>query len=324
MPSNHRTLNGMDYTQPLQQGGRIPRRPYGTQGDELSIVGFGSILLVMHEQTHANRLVAEAVEAGINYFDVAPSYGDVFGVRGDAEVKLGPALKPYRTESFLACKTGCRDRASAELEFATSLERLQTDYFDLYQLHAITDVKRDVDGAFMKGGVMEMIEEKRRSGQIRHVGFSAHSTEAALAAMDRYPFDSVLFPVNFASWKGGGFGRRIMERAREIGASRLAIKALAYDRVPSGQKEEDFIRCWYHPISPDERTLASMALRWTLSRPVTAAVCPGDERLFRLAVTILREDVGEDGNVSVTPDEEQFLQQLVHQIEPVFPLDGRS
>src|SRR5687768_4543154 len=76
---------------------RIPRREYGKTGVKLSILGFGGIMLMNEEQAHANRIVAEAVERGINYFDIAPSYGN-------AEVKLGPALEAYRKDVFLACK----------------------------------------------------------------------------------------------------------------------------------------------------------------------------------------------------------------------------
>lgn len=111
---------------------------------KLSIIGFGGIVVKDAEQQHANRVVAEAFEKGVNYFDVSPTYGD-------AELKLGPALEPYRKKVFLACKTGQRRREGASEELNESLKRLRTDYFDLYQLHSITDVKNDVDAVFAKG-----------------------------------------------------------------------------------------------------------------------------------------------------------------------------
>ena len=151
----------------------IPRREYGKTGVKLSIVGFGGIVIAGAEQEHANRVVAEAVERGVNYFDVAPTYGD-------AEVVLGPALEPYRKNVFLACKTTQREREGAEAELKQSLERLRTDHFDLYQLHGIMSVEKDVDIAFGKGGAMEVFIEAKKSGQVRHIGFSAHSVEAAI------------------------------------------------------------------------------------------------------------------------------------------------
>ena len=77
----------------------IPRRKLGKTGEELSIVGFAGIVVMNNSQSFANNIVAEAVDRGINYFDVAPSYGD-------AQARLGPALEPYRKKVFLACKEG--------------------------------------------------------------------------------------------------------------------------------------------------------------------------------------------------------------------------
>ena len=88
-------------------------REYGNTGIELSVIGFGGIVLTDTEPEHAVRIVAEAVGRGVNYFDVAPSYGD-------AQDRLGPALKPYRNDVFLACKTGQRDREGAEAELQDS------------------------------------------------------------------------------------------------------------------------------------------------------------------------------------------------------------
>ena len=78
------------------ESGPIPKRPYGKTGDYLSIIGFGGIVVMNAEQSHANRVVKESYERGINYYDVAPSYGN-------AEDKLGPALEPFRKDCFLAC-----------------------------------------------------------------------------------------------------------------------------------------------------------------------------------------------------------------------------
>jgi aryl-alcohol dehydrogenase-like predicted oxidoreductase len=199
---------------------KLPQRAYGDTGERLSIIGFGGIVVSGVEQEHANRLVAEAIEKGVNYFDVAPSYGD-------AEIKLGPALEPYRKDVFLACKTLHRTKEAAAEELKESLRRLRTDYLDLYQLHAISDVVKDVDVAFGKGGVMDLLVEAKKEGQIRCLGFSAHSEEAALAAMERYDFDSILFPINFATFYAGDFGPRVLEAAKAKGVARLALKAMA-------------------------------------------------------------------------------------------------
>lgn len=287
---------------------QMPKRPFGNNSDQLSVIGFGGIVVKDADPADAARIVGESYEKGINYYDVAPGYGD-------AEEKLGPALAPYRKHCFLACKTGKRDRAAAEVELARSLKRLQTDYFDLYQLHAITEVDKDVDAAFAPGGVMELLIEAKKDGRVRYLGFSAHSIEAARAALDRYPFDSVLFPVNFASALADGFGPQILKLAEEKGAARLALKALAKQNWPKDAKDTPFRaewkKCWYEPLI--EPAQASLALRYTLNQPVTAAIPPGDARLFRLAADLAMKNLA-----PLSESEQKELFALTGGLNPLF------
>ena len=258
----------------------LARRPYGKTDITLSIIGCGGIVLMGSEQEHCNRVIAESVERGVNYFDVAPSYGN-----GEAESKLGPALEPYRKNCFLACKTGERNAIQARAELAQSLKRLRTDYFDLYQLHGIIDVEKDVDAVFAKGGAMEVFIEAKKAGQIRHLGFSAHTEEAALAAMERFDFDSILFPINFVTAMKGKFGPKVIAKAKEKGVAQLALKALAQQVWPENDPQrQTYSKCWYQPI--DEPELAKLALFYTLSQPITSALPPGDEKLYRLALDL--------------------------------------
>ncbi len=258
--------------------GTLARRPYGRARLPLSIVGFGGIVVMNATPEHAAQTVARAVERGVNYFDVAPSYGN-------AEERLGPALAPYRKNCFLACKTGKRDAAGARAELEASLAALKTDYFDLYQLHALTDLAKDVDAVFAQGGAMETLAAARQSGQVRHLGFSAHSVPAALSALDRFDFDSILFPINFATYHQGQFGPTVVARAREKGVSILALKALARQQWPEDAPERpQYSKCWYQPLTDPHQ--CDLALRFTLSQPVTAAVPPGEEELFWRAVEI--------------------------------------
>lgn len=254
----------------------MDRRPLGNTGHDLSLIGFGGIIVSRIEQAEANRLVAEAVARGVNYFDVAPTYGN-------AEERLGPALKPFRESVFLACKTTRRDAAGATAELEESLRRLQTDHFDLYQLHGIGKME-EVEEILGAGGALEAFVAARERGQIRYLGFSTHSMEAGLALLDAFPFTSVLFPVNFVTWQQGRFGPQVMARAQEKGVARLALKAMARAPWPPSMEpaQRPYPKCWYEPLSdPDE---AALALRWTLSQPVTAAIPPGDARLFQIAL----------------------------------------
>ena len=194
--------------------------------------------------TEAANRVAEAIDYGVNYFDVAPSYGD-------AEIKLGPALESYRSKVFLACKTTERSKGESQKELDQSLKRLRTNYFDLYQLHSVTTLE-EVDIIFGKNGAMETFLKAKKEGKIKHIGFSAHSVEAAMALMDRFDFDTILFPTNYATWYAGNFGPQVLAKAQEKEMGILALKAMARRPWPEGA-ERKYPKAWYEPLDePDE------------------------------------------------------------------------
>jgi aryl-alcohol dehydrogenase-like predicted oxidoreductase len=250
----------------------MEKRALGKTGERLSVVGFGGIIVMNESAEQAARWVAEAVEGGVNYFDVAPSYGN-------AEQMLGPALEPYRKRVFLACKTGKRSRKESREELEQSLRHLRTDHLDLYQLHGLSSLE-EVDTVTSTDGALETFERARREGLVRYLGFSAHSEEAALEIMERFEFDSVLFPLNWATWHKKGFGKRLLAKAEAQGIGRLALKSLAKRRWREGE-ERSWPKCWYAPVDSYEE--ASLALRFTLGLPVTAAVSPSHMELFRWA-----------------------------------------
>jgi aryl-alcohol dehydrogenase-like predicted oxidoreductase len=257
--------------------GAIARRTLGKTGEKLSILGFGGIVVMNEEPGAAANIVAEAVDRGINYFDVAPSYGN-------AQERLGLALAPYRHKSFLACKTDGRMKEDSRADLEQSLKLLKTDHLDLYQFHALTKMA-DLDKVLGPGGAIETMEAAKQEGKIRFIGFSVHSVETALAAMDRYNFDTILFPVNWVLFSQANFGPQILKRAQEKRMGILALKGMAKTVWPADQhKNHPQPKCWYQPAGfPDE---ASLGLRWTLGHPITAAIPPGDERYFRLAMDV--------------------------------------
>jgi aryl-alcohol dehydrogenase-like predicted oxidoreductase len=284
----------------------IPKRPY--QDDiELSIIGFGGIVVVGMEQQEANRIVAESVGQGVNYYDVAPSYGD-----GEAEEKLGKALQPYRKGIFLACKTGKRDAKGAEQELDQSLARIGVEHFDLYQFHGVTEVE-DVERILGPGGALETFERARKAGKIRYVGFSAHSVEAAMALLDDYRFDSVLFPTNFVCFGQGNFGPQVIQKAKEKGAARLALKAMAHTTRKEGE-ERKYEKCWYRPVLDED--LAEKALRFTLSEDITAAIPPGEVFFYKKALEIAAR------LEPLTRNERNELLAQTAGVEPIFRYRG--
>ena len=283
----------------------IARRTLGKTGEQLSIIGFGGIVVMNEETGAASNIVAEAVDRGINYFDVAPSYGN-------AQERLGPALAPYRNKCFLACKTDGRLKDDSRADLEQSLKLLKTDHLDLYQFHALTKMT-DLDKVLGPGGAIETMEAAKKEGKIRYIGFSVHSAETALAAMDRYPFDTILFPVNWVLFTQAGFGPQILKKAQENQMGILALKGMAKTVWAADQKQNHpNPKCWYQPAAfPDE---ASLGLRWTLGHPITAAIPPGDERYFRLAMEVAQ-------NLKpLNAAEEQALLGRGHGVEPIFHL----
>jgi len=265
--------------------GKIEKRALGKTGKMLSMIGFGGIVVDKASTEQAASRVREAIDYGINYFDVAPSYGN-------AEEMLGPALEPYRKDVFLACKTGERKKDGARRELEQSLKRLRTDHFDLYQLHAVTTLE-DVDTIFGKDGALETFVEARDEGKVKYLGFSAHSVEAAMALMDGFDFDTILFPFNFAAWYNGNFGPQVMEKAQKKEMGILALKAMAWRRWEEGE-ERTIDKTWYKPLTDKEQ--AREGLRFTLSHPVTAAIPPGHEDLFSMALKLATDFKAMDKN----------------------------
>jgi predicted aldo/keto reductase-like oxidoreductase len=259
--------------------GPIPKRPY-KDGVELSIIGFGGIVVTAMPQSEADRRVAAAFERGVNYYDCAPSYAD-----GEAEIQLGNALKPYRAKAFLAEKSQKRDAKGAQAELEQTLRRFHTDHVDLYQFHAVGSME-DVEKILAPGGAAETFVKAKKEGKTRFLGFSAHHAEAAIKLMDALPLDSVLFPVSFSAWDKGSFGPQILAKAKQKGMARMALKALARGRWPESlaRSERKYPKCWYQPI--DDKITAQLALRFALNQEITAAVPPGDEQIFDLALDL--------------------------------------
>jgi predicted aldo/keto reductase-like oxidoreductase len=284
----------------------LPRRPY-KNGIDLSIIAFGGIVVCGLPQEEASRRVAGAVARGVNYFDCAPSY-----FNGEAEIKLGQALRPYRKDVFLAEKTTKRDAKGAREELEQTLRRFDTDHVDLYQFHAVGSMQ-DVDRILAPSGAAETFHAAKKEGKVRFLGFSAHHAPAALRLIDALELDSVLFPVNVNAWENGGFGPQILTKAKAKGMPRLALKALAFGKWPAALKESDrkYPKCWYQPI--DDREMARLALRFTLNQDITAAVPPGDERIFDMAIELASAPLPK-----LSTSELAGLKSKITALEPVF------
>lgn len=270
----------------------------------LSKVAFGGIIVAEESQMEANNYVAEAIDAGVNYFDVAPTYSN-------AEERLGPALKGKRNDIFLACKTEDRTRKGSQALLEKSLKNLQTDYFDLYQLHAVFNLA-DVEKTFGPNGSFETYVKAKEQGYIKHIGFSAHSTEAALALMEYFGFDSIMFPFNFVSLIKNDYGSFVLKKALEKKMGIIGLKSM----VLTERQESDAIdypKAWYHPI--ENFQLAKTAVKYTFSKGVDVIIPPGNIAQFRWAIEIMKQF-----DLPLNEDDLEELCKIANSTVPLFPL----
>ena len=288
----------------------MEQRLLGKTGLRISVFAFGGIAIRDTPQDEADRIVAEAVDRGIIYFDVAPNYGNAQNI-------LGPALKPHRGKINLACKTEKRTRDEALKDLENSLKLLKTDYFDVYQLHSV--YPKDVDTILGPGGALEVLVEAKKKGIARNIGITTHFDEVALRLIAAYDFDTLLFPINWACWLKNGLGQAALKEAARKNMGRIAIKGLA-DRAkvpgesndPEGHPGDGHPKCWYRPIF-DDPELADKALRFTLSQDIHGAVSPRDVRMLRLGLSIVEKYNGNPPPLE--PGELEELKKRAEQVE---------
>lgn len=283
----------------------LPRRALGRTGLKASIVTFPGLALIQGDQEEGTAVIHDAFDRGVNYFDVAPAYGK----NGDCEIKMGIGLEGIkRSDYLLACKTKKRDKEGARAELERSLERLKTDYFDVYQLHCLKRLD-EVDEALAPGGVIQTLLEAKKEGKIRHLGFSAHTTKAALAAMKQFRFDTVMFPITFVEYFLMGFGKPVLELAAEQGAAVLAMKMLCRGAWPKGMERT---RRWWYRCTEEKEEL-DLALRFALSQPpVVTGICPSFFDLLDKSI-----EAGKSYR-PITEDETARLRSLAKTCESLF------
>jgi len=168
----------------------------------------------------------------------------------------------------------CRDAEGARRELLHSLQTLHTDYFDVYQLHAIAS-QADVEQAFAAGGAMETILWAKKEGLIRNIGFSAHDEDAALAALDRHDLATVLFPMNWALAMVRGWGDRIAALAKERGVGLLAIKTLVERQWLAGDERTRYPKSWCKPIAGND-ALSVAAMKYAVFKGAATQIPPGN------------------------------------------------
>jgi len=213
------------------RAGTIPQRPLGRTGIQVSALGLGGHHLGdLQTVEEAIRLVHEAVDAGITFFDNCWEYWN-----GRAEDWLGRALKGRRDKVFLMTKVCTHGRGAglALKMLDESLKRLQTDHLDLWQVHECV-YDNDPERHFAKGGVIEALDEAKKAGKVRYVGFTGHKRPAIHLKMLSYdyPFDSVQMPLNPFDATYHSFETSVLPEVSRRGMAALGMKSLGGNGQP--------------------------------------------------------------------------------------------
>ncbi len=248
----------------------------GKTGMEISRVMYGGIVSMRDGQDKSDEYVDYALAHGINYFDVAPTYGD-------AQEKLGNSLVGHRDDIFLACKTQQRLAEGAKATLEESLTLLKTDHFDVYQMHEISTVE-EVETAFRKGGAFEVLLKAKEEGVAKNLGITCHSDAAALRALELYDFDTVLFPTNWCMHMGKGFGGATAAEIKARGIGFLGMKSMIHRAWQAGERDASrFPKSWCKPISEND-ALCVAAMKYAYAMGAQALVPPGNFESFSFAV----------------------------------------
>ena len=204
---------------------QIPRRPLGKTGEQVSIIGVGGYhLATVQSSDLAVRLIHEAVDAGVTFFDNAWEYND-----HRSEEWMGLGLQGRRDKVFVMSKvcTHGRDKKVAMQQLEESLKRLGTDHLDLWQIHEVI-YENDPELHFAKGGVVEALDEAKKQGKVRFVGFTGHKSPAIHLKMlaHDYPFDTVQMPLNCFDATYRSFEQQVLPELERQGIAALGMKSL--------------------------------------------------------------------------------------------------
>ena len=258
----------------------MQQRRLGRLGHRSSVLIYGAAALGEVDQDTADASVQQALDAGINHFDVAASYGD-------AELRLGPWMPRIRERIFLASKTALRDSDAAWAQINQSLERLQTDRLDLIQIHAVGDLE-ELDLVTRPGGSLEAVVRARDEGLAGAVGITGHGHQAPAThteALRRFPFDTVLSPLSYVLAQDPAYLADYQALVAEVqaqDAGLMIIKSVARRNWPPEPSQHDY-GTWYEPF--DDQARIDAAVAWVLSHPeVTGIATPGDVRLLPLVI----------------------------------------
>jgi aryl-alcohol dehydrogenase-like predicted oxidoreductase len=232
----------------------IPLRDFGATGIAATQVGLGGegILRTFNRQTEARQVLLEALEEGITYFDSARVYAGSEGYYGE----LWGERPHERSRVFQATKSASRDKQGALADLEMSLKRLNVSHVDLWQIHDVR-TRQDIEAIEGPSGALEAFLEAKSSGRVKFIGVTGHHDPSILQeAVNRWPVDAVMLPVNPVEGVLGGFVDSVIETAAQKGIAIIAMKTLGAG----------------HYVSPEAGVTAELLFRYALSFPVSVVI----------------------------------------------------
>jgi aryl-alcohol dehydrogenase-like predicted oxidoreductase len=247
----------------------IPKKPFGRTRHESTRALFGGAALWTVTQGEADATLDVLFEHGINHIDTAASYGE-------SERRIGPWMKRYRNRFFLATKTEARTRLGARDSLHRSLELLQTDRVDLFQIHNLANIE-EWEIALGPGGALEAFVEAREQGLARFIGITGHGTDIARLhklALERFDFDSVLFPYNYLMMQNPKYAADVNDLLKLCQARNTAVQTIkSITRAGWGDRPQTR-NTWYEPL--EEQVDIDLAVHWVLGEPQVFLNSVGD------------------------------------------------
>jgi len=234
----------------------MEQRQLGKTGLRVGVIGFGGLVAAGRPQGEVDELVGRALEAGVNYFDTAHSYGD-------SQEKLGTSLQGKRDQVVLGAKLIYRDAGAAAREVDDSLARLRTDCIDIYHLHAV-DTPEEWKQVSAEDGALTALERARQAGKVRFIGITGHMPSTQAQALRSGRLDTVMTMTNYIDRYVYGTELALHPLARRMDAGVFVLKPTAHGKIAD----------------------RALAYRYALSEDVDCVLTPRGREEFLLALKV--------------------------------------
>lgn len=283
----------------------IPKAEFGRTGHKSTRVVFGAAALGHVSQKVADETLEVLLRHGVNHIDTASSYGD-------SELRIAPWLKEEPGRFFIATKGDRRDEKGAREEILHSLDRLDVDHVDLWQLHSLAD-PIEWDQALSPGGALDAALLARQEGLLKWIGVTGHGAQIAAThrrSLDRFDFDSVLLPCNYVTMQSSYYREHFDALMTTCDEKKVAVQTIKSIAQRPWMSRDHTRSTWYQPL--DAQDDIDLAVWWVMARREVFLDSVGD-------VDLLPRVLDAAGRYNEAPEDEAMdaLVARTH-IEPLF------